>query len=516
MMKKIGGLFGALLITLFFAKNAVAADVLVLDDPTYVDSNGNTGAEADNIAAAIDALGHNVILLNAASDLATEDLSIYDAIVIPEMENAAIDLNQIPLEGNLTNYVLNGGRIIVNRQVNNDNDLSVLNDVFQFGVTAGTFDIATNASSAINDTLFQTGPANLPNNNLVGCLAIDSLPVGAIPVYENGNNASVVLFPFGKGEVISLGWDWNNSNPPWANGQDGGWYVVLALALKNVDLNVTASASTLTPIVGEQVTVDITMDNPYPWIATGVSLVAQLPATLELVSYTATVNINNCQVTAQPDGTSVTCIGDTNGTETLSLIVKPVAEGASSITVTVDSQQIELESADNSFELAFQVEPDADADLVPDGSDNCPSVSNPDQADADFDGVGDLCEGLDNDGDGIADGVDNCPTVSNADQADADQDGVGDLCEDLDSDEDGVVDGEDNCRSVANADQADEDGDGEGDACDLSTVVTTAVNGGGCSFNPSVGKGAGLSYFAWVLVIAMLGLPVFRRMRFCV
>jgi hypothetical protein len=38
---------------------------------------------------------------------------------------------------------------------------------------------------------------------------------------------------------------------------------------------------------------------------------------------------------------------------------------------------------------------------------------------------------LDADGDGVADSCDNCPTVSNQDQADFDNDGIGDICEDL-------------------------------------------------------------------------------------
>lgn len=477
--------FWTAIFSLGLAQNAQAANVLVLDDPTYVDSNGNTGAEADNVAAAIRALAHNVTLLNSAADLATQDLSPYHAIVIPELENAAFDLNQIPLEGNLRNFVLNGGRLIVHREVNNDNDLSVLNDVFQFAVTAGTFDIGTTAGPMINDTLFQTGPGNLPSNNLVACLAVDSLPVDAVPIYSSGNDASVVLFPFGQGEVISMGWDWNNSNPPWPNGQDGGWQLALALALKNVDLVMTAAASTLTPVVGEELTLDIQISNPYPWIATGVTIVAEIPGNLELVNHTSTVNISPCQLTALPELTTVTCTGDFNGTETLSLVLLAKSEGAGSVTVTVDSQQIELNPADNVLPVDFQVQPDTDGDSIGDADDNCPTVSNQDQADADLDGVGDVCEGLDADGDGVADGEDNCPNVANVDQADADLDGVGDACEGLDSDGDGVADGTDNCPGVSNADQNDEDLDGDGDACDLSPVVVTAVNGGGCALAPA-------------------------------
>ncbi len=60
--------------------------------------------------------------------------------------------------------------------------------------------------------------------------------------------------------------------------------------------------------------------------------------------------------------------------------------------------------------------------------DNCPNVSNPDQADADGNGIGDACDG-DKDGDGVADLQDNCPTVNNPDQMDSDHDGRGDACQ---------------------------------------------------------------------------------------
>ncbi|MFC1864997.1 thrombospondin type 3 repeat-containing protein [Chloroflexota bacterium] len=58
----------------------------------------------------------------------------------------------------------------------------------------------------------------------------------------------------------------------------------------------------------------------------------------------------------------------------------------------------------------------------------------------------------DADGDGIADSIDNCPGISNPDQADSDSDGIGDAC--------------DNCPNVVNSGQADDDGDGVGNRCD--------------------------------------------------
>jgi hypothetical protein len=71
---------------------------------------------------------------------------------------------------------------------------------------------------------------------------------------------------------------------------------------------------------------------------------------------------------------------------------------------------------------------DSDGDGIPDGIDNCPEVSNSDQADANGDGIGDACEPPDSDGDGIPDATDNCPHTYNPEQTDSNSDGIGDEC----------------------------------------------------------------------------------------
>ena len=77
-------------------------------------------------------------------------------------------------------------------------------------------------------------------------------------------------------------------------------------------------------------------------------------------------------------------------------------------------------------------------------------MTNTDQFDLDFDGVGDACDD-DIDGDGILNLNDVFPNNSN---------------ESSDTDNDGIGDNSDNCPDVLNSDQIDSDEDGEGDACE--------------------------------------------------
>lgn len=113
------------------------------------------------------------------------------------------------------------------------------------------------------------------------------------------------------------------------------------------------------------------------------------------------------------------------------------------------------------------VDPDADGYGSPEGPDdvcppdNCPEMYNPDQADADGDGLGDICD-PDADNDNAPNYKDNCRLTANSDQMDTDEDGGGDVC--------------DNCPEIPNFNQADADSDGVGDPCDDEVLVQ--VEGG--------------------------------------
>jgi DNA-binding beta-propeller fold protein YncE len=70
---------------------------------------------------------------------------------------------------------------------------------------------------------------------------------------------------------------------------------------------------------------------------------------------------------------------------------------------------------------------DRDDDGRPNEDDNCPDVPN-NQRDTDGDGIGDACDD-DFDNDGVENTADNCPEDANPDQADENDNGIGDICE---------------------------------------------------------------------------------------
>jgi len=118
-----------------------------------------------------------------------------------------------------------------------------------------------------------------------------------------------------------------------------------------------------------------------------------------------------------------------------------------------------------------------DFDEIDDSIDNCPDATNPDQADLDDDGLGDICD-ADIDGDRIANNRDFYPKISVNGFRDTDRDGIPDKCPsrclalgmraDNDDDGDGLTDRDETSRGT-NPLLADSDGDSMSDELEVET-----------------------------------------------
>ncbi len=159
-------------------------------------------------------------------------------------------------------------------------------------------------------------------------------------------------------------------------------------------------------------------------------------------------------------------------------------------------------------------EDDPDADEV-ESSDNCPSAWNPDQGDADSDGLGDACDpcvldpdidcdeppAADLDGDGFPDDEDNCPEDSNPDQEDADSDGKGDACDDCPEEPNPGTEG---CAytipQIRNPDHPDHPADGTAVEVTGAVVIALVSDGNGHGFwirDPDVEEWGAIQVFTY-------------------
>jgi large repetitive protein len=117
----------------------------------------------------------------------------------------------------------------------------------------------------------------------------------------------------------------------------------------------------------------------------------------DTLTITSVTQPANGTVVITGGGTGVTFQPDPNfiGTTTFTYTVSDGHGGTSTATVTI--------MISGGGGGGGDCHGDQDCDGVPDGVDNCPTVSNPDQADRNHDGIGDACE--DQDGNGFADNL---------------------------------------------------------------------------------------------------------------
>ncbi len=267
---------------------------------------------------------------------------------------------------------------------------------------------------------------------------------------------------------------WSRSGRYIATGDDAHYVLIRQAPLADLRVSKAAAPSAFYP--GSNVTYTIAVTNAGPSSAKRVIVYDEAPTNATFLSAGPGCVYTNGRLTCEGGALS-------NGwTTNFSFTVK-----TSGSTVALTNRVRVLGSIDDNLTnnvFVLVTKQDSDGDGVADDVDNCPGVSNPDQADSDGDGIGNACDNcplnanplqIDTDGDGFGDACDLCPTNWSLFNVDSDGDGIGDGCDNCpaaynpsqtNSDGDIYGDACDNCPYVANDDQADVDVDGIGNACD--------------------------------------------------
>lgn len=291
-----------------------------------------------------------------------------------------------------------------------------------------------------------------------------------------GNTAPVTLYDT-QGVVIGLGTDWTASgsahmlreltcasafNDTWL----GGWFTdydlwMMATTSNAEALKIDHAVGTLAPgLVGDIAVFDGTLDpSPYRAIFAGNAHTVGLVLRGGEAMYGDAATLaalrpadDGCEALPSDltcDVDKILCIEADHGQSFASLAAANRGSYGVAFCGVPDGEPECLPLRPD--EYGGSLDGDRDGDGVPDTADNCPDVFNPvrpvdgdDQANADGDRWGDVCDpcplnvGLegcevvdrtDRDGDGVRNDLDNCPNDANEDQADRDTDDIGDVCD---------------------------------------------------------------------------------------
>lgn len=292
-------------------RRLLASDVLVFDNPSYVDTSGGSSAESDTVQASLDSLGHKVSTFTAtdASGI-NAALAGQDVLLIPEQERGnLIFALDTAARTEIQNFVSSGGGLIIHNSNFTDD---FLNGVFGFSTFRnGTGTISKTAATV--GTEFADDPSSLPRLSATGDLA--GLPASSVEIYSDGFGATVALIPYGGGQIGYVGWDWFNAAP--TGSQDGGWLQVLDSTV--LELSGTRITGT-TPADGS-----ILDAKPTEYIVNVSEPVD--PATLDAADF-AVNGIAASSVAYTPGTTEISFTFETDPITTEGLQTMEIAEGA--------------------------------------------------------------------------------------------------------------------------------------------------------------------------------------------
>jgi Ca2+-binding RTX toxin-like protein len=220
------------------------AQISLFFDPAYVDTGSASSDEAYNMRQVLEGIGHTIKPFTGTDTSAWREATLNaNVLVIPSLNNIAPGA-QFPLSTGamffLKEFVSRGNTLIVVSEIGNEQrNTNLLDALFDTALNELNYNPTFPASSRTSDatgTVYATAGTPLPGNDAVDALEAASLPAFATSLYETAEgNSTVAAFQFGKGQVIWLGWDWNNAAPS-PGSQNGGWNDILLRSISTTDL----------------------------------------------------------------------------------------------------------------------------------------------------------------------------------------------------------------------------------------------------------------------------------------
>ncbi len=224
------------------------AKVSLFFDSHYVATAENQYNEATNSKLSLQTLGHKVSTFSLPkgkqAKAFADAVKHADVLYVPALYYHKL----IPGDASayiIRDFVRHGGSLVVNNDAYSDNATKFVNAVFDTDIVelSGADTTSNSRTGSTAGTTFAGDPADLPGNDDTDTWLTTSLPLGSDTLYSNGAGGSTVFgFQFGKGQVIMLGWDWEDAVP---NGsQDGGWLQVLQSSISRTDGHPTGNIIT--------------------------------------------------------------------------------------------------------------------------------------------------------------------------------------------------------------------------------------------------------------------------------
>lgn len=217
--------------------------VAVFTDTSYVEYDEDSNeAEASNVMKTLEHLGIEAGGFTGISASALSSASSGRTVLaFPEImptHYLAPNLSAQAISV-IHDFVEDGGTLLLFSGESIDADIA--NTVFGWNLDLGseTYETINIDPVQTDGTVFEGGPAILSYPNQVTSYGNTGMPAGTKAMYTDAlwGFSCVTVIPYGAGQVIHLGWDWDWMDwiypaTPISEEDDGGWFEVLSRALE--------------------------------------------------------------------------------------------------------------------------------------------------------------------------------------------------------------------------------------------------------------------------------------------